>query len=631
MAGLAEHAINKGSLRAIFQQLEGLDAPNYVQEPVLQCVQIKPMANKAGGDSQDRYRIIFNDTENFIQSMLATQSNYLITDGLLKKGSIVKLKAYNPNVVKDKKILIVVQMEVLTEYGEHEKIGEPVSLDGPQKTEAQPQPAGVSASGFYGNKPPVKAEPVTQQRSLPSRTAESSSHGNLYPIEALSPYAHKWTIKARVTMRSEVKTWHNANGEGKLFSVNLLDESGEIRATCFGSTGDQFDQWYEMLTEGSVHYISSPCSVKLAKKQFSNLNNDYELTFERDTKVEKAEDQTDVPQVTYNFTSIGDLQNVEKDTTIDTIGILKDVAEVNEIVSKTTSKPFSKRELTLVDNTLHSIRLTIWGNTAINFDVPVASVIAFKGVKVSDFGGRSLSLLSSGTMTVDPDVDEAHNLKGWYDASGHSESFNTHAGLSTGGGMSTRKDDTKIIAQIKDENLGMTETPDFFTLKATIVYIKPENNYYPACQSEDCNKKVVEIDPGQWRCEKCDKTMDRPNYRYVMSVNVSDHTGQIWLSGFDDTGRLIMGKTADEVHEMKEAGENTAAAALFHDASCKTYIFRCKARMDTFRDEQRVRYQISSASPVNFKTETAKLTELIHQYTIQGGNDDSLFVSKDGY
>ena len=148
------------------------------------------------------------------------------------------------------------------------------------------------------------------------------------------------------------------------------------------------------MQEGSVYYISSPCRVNLAKKQFSNLSNDYELTFERDTAVEKAEDQENVPQVKYNFiNNIAGLQDVDKDATIDVLGVLKEVAEVGEIVSKTTSKPYSKRELTLVDQSGYSVKLTIWGKLATSFDANPESIVAFKGAKVSDFGGRSLSLL----------------------------------------------------------------------------------------------------------------------------------------------------------------------------------------------------------------------------------------------
>lgn len=117
------------------------------------------------------------------------------------------------------------------------------------------------------------------------RPASASAHATIYPIEAISPYSSKWTIKARCTSKTGVKTWHNKNGEGKLFSVNLLDDSGEIKATGFN---DQCDMLFDLFQEGSVYYISSPCRVQIAKKQFTNLNNDYELAFERDTLVEKV-------------------------------------------------------------------------------------------------------------------------------------------------------------------------------------------------------------------------------------------------------------------------------------------------------------------------------------------------------
>lgn len=98
------------------------------------------------------------------------------------------------------------------------------------------------------------------------------------------------------------------------------------------------------------------------------------------------------------------------------IRILKDISETSQIMSKGTGKPYDKRELNLVDNTGYSVRLTIWGASTVNFNVALESVVAFKGVRVSDFCGRSLSLLSSGSMAVDPDIGEAYRLKGWYDA-----------------------------------------------------------------------------------------------------------------------------------------------------------------------------------------------------------------------
>ena len=37
-----------------------------------------------------------------------------------------------------------------------------------------------------------------------------------------------WMIRVRVTNKSGIRKWSNSKGEGKLFSVDLLDESVSI-------------------------------------------------------------------------------------------------------------------------------------------------------------------------------------------------------------------------------------------------------------------------------------------------------------------------------------------------------------------------------------------------------------------
>ncbi|KAJ5627599.1 Replication factor A protein 1 [Penicillium herquei] len=609
MASDAASQVNVGALSAIFD-----DSKDQIAQPIVQCVQIKPLPPQPG--NQERYRAVFSDIANYVQTMIASpEINQVVTDGTLRKGSFVRLKSFQANSVKGKKqvlhgILIILDLEVLKDLGEAEKIGDPKPLEVKGEEEEMPQPTTISSNGFYGSK--LQGGPPQQPPQVPSmRGPSASAHPTIYPIEAISPYSNKWTIKARCTSKSSIKTWHNKNGEGKLFSVNLLDDSGEIRATGFQ---EQCDMLYDLFQEGGVYYISSPCRVQIAKKQFSNLSNDYELTFERDTTVEKAEDQNDVPQIRFNFTNIGDLQSVEKDTTTDVIGVLKEVGETSQIVSKGTGKPYDKRELTLVDNTGFSVRLTIWGTSAVNFSVAPESVIAFKGVKVSDFGGRSLSLLSSGSMAVDPDINEAHRLKGWYDAQGRTEAFTSHASLSSATNTSMKTDQFKSIAQVRDEQLGTSEQVDYFSLKGTVTYIRQDSTWcYPACSSEGCNKKVTELDPGQWRCEKCDKTHPKAEYRYTMPVSVSDHTGNLWLTCFDDTGRLIMGRSADDMMQLRE-DDPTAFSEIFQDANCQTWHFRCRAKIDNFGEQTRVRYQVSSAKAVNYSEEASRLAEIISSY-----------------
>lgn len=172
-------------------------------------------------------------------------------------------------------------MEVLDQYGEHDKIGAPEALE---LKDEKPQPGAIPGNNFYGNKP---AQPAQQQQTMAHRPSNqgTATHPHLYPIESLSQYARKWTIRARCTFKGDMKTWHNARGEGKLFSVNLLDDTGEIRGTAFNDVAERL---YNIFEKDVVYYISAPCKVVPAKKQFSNLANDFELQFEQETVVERV-------------------------------------------------------------------------------------------------------------------------------------------------------------------------------------------------------------------------------------------------------------------------------------------------------------------------------------------------------
>lgn len=224
----------------------------------------------------------------------------------------------------------------------------------------------------------------------------------------------------------------------------------------------------------------------------------------------------------FSFVTIADLEHAAKDAIVDVIGVVKEVGNCETIVSKSSQKPYSKRELTLVDQSNTWVRCTVWGNQAENWDLPADNVVAFKGLKVGDYGGKTLSMSYSSTMMPNPDIDEAHALKGWYDGQGNRDlsTFQNHQALAGSmGGAGGRQDPFKNLQQVRDENLGMDpENPDRFSLKAMVVFIKREPTTYPACPSEGCNKKLRMVDEESWHCEKCDTTHARPNYRYVTTV-----------------------------------------------------------------------------------------------------------------
>lgn len=95
--------------------------------------------------------------------------------------------------------------------------------------------------------------------------------------------------------------------------MDLMDESGEIRATAFR---DMVDKYYEMIEVDKVYYISK-CQIKQANKQFSTLNNDYEMTFTNETIVQECFDAPNsIPQIQYNFIPIDKVAHMDVGTFI---------------------------------------------------------------------------------------------------------------------------------------------------------------------------------------------------------------------------------------------------------------------------------------------------------------------------
>ena len=109
-------------------------------------------------------------------------------------------------------------------------------------------------------------------------------------------------------------------------------------------------------------------------------------------------------------------------------------ADLSSIITRNTNKKISKRDLTLVDRSGREVCCTLWGAEAEGFDGSNFPVVAVKGARVSDFGGRSLSTIMSSLLMVDPDIPEAHQLRGWFDNVGKNEQTSSLSGQRGGGG-----------------------------------------------------------------------------------------------------------------------------------------------------------------------------------------------------
>lgn len=482
-------------------------------------------------------------------------------------------------------------------------------------TKAAERESDTTGPGFFGEE--KKPQPA-QQPKYPSAKPATADQGRISPIESLSPYQNSWKIKARVSFKGDLKNWSNARGEGKLFSVNLLDESDEIRATAFNDVAEKL---YLMLQEGKVYYISKG-RLQASKKPFNTLPHPFELSLDRDTVVEECFDTANVPTINFNFVQLNQIQDCEPNSIIDVIGALKEVNPAYQITAKSTGKAFDRRNITIVDQTGFQIDIGLWNKTAVDFNVPEGSIVAFKACKVQDFQGRSLSLTSTGTMVVNPETPECFTLKGWFDNGGVNENFKSLKVESSGGNTNR-----KTIAQAEEEHLGHSDKPDYFNVKGTIGFAKKDNFAYPACTNirelargpGPCNKKLVD-EGGSWRCVACNKDYSEPTYRYIFTCTVMDHTGQFFATLFDQDAQKLLGIDATALMKIKTDGEYSDDDSKFMEyiksVFYKECIFRIKAKQDSYNDVVRVRYQAVGVDPIDYSKESELLLEELSSYLL---------------
>lgn len=626
--------------------------------PVLQVLDVKEI-----GAAQTRYRLLLSDGSFVQQGVLASQLNPSARSGHVRKGSILQLLDYVCNTIRGLKIIMVLNMEIISFSADI--IGDPKqllldkgeatatsnnqsSIRLQQEVNTGPPPAdpGTEASGRGGlgmgtspSKPwqsiagphtispagnsPYGGRPVVSPSYEPAPNysnkgpiARNQAPAKILPISALNPYQGRWTIKARVTAKGDLRRFHNARGDGKVFHFDLLDaDGGEIRATCFNSVADQFIDRIEV---GKVFMISKG-SLKPAQRNFNHLRNDWEIFLESSSIVEPwTEEDNSIPQQQFKFTPISEIENMEGNAMVDVIGVVVGVSSMNTILRKNGTET-QKRTLQLRDLSGRSIDLTMWGSFCARegnlllemCDSGRSPILAVKAGRISDFSGKSVGTISTTQLLVDPDLPEAQHLNFWFQGEGKKSAYQS---ISREGGSSVHVEMRKTVAQIKEEGLGRSGRPDWIAVKGTVSFIKTDKFCYTACPlmvgDRQCNRKVLNQSDGMWHCDRCDKSAPECEYRYLLSLQVQDHTGVTWVTAFQEAGEEIMGVSARELFLWKQDED-----LRFEDAIQKLLftqnLFKLKVKEENYNDELGVKCSLVKTDRLVFQAESRVLLDSI--------------------
>lgn len=344
--------------------------------PILQVLKVLPV-NNSQGTSAERYRVILSDGIHLAQGMFATQHNHRIRDKEVVDLSFLRISDYMTNVVQGKSLIIVLGFEIVTPHPGR-KIGNPVDIGkanaggGGAMPQARNQPiygaGAVKAEKTYSN--PYANNNAARNNSNPYAQASASapiirtqnaSSTPITPIANLNMYQNRWTIKARITSKGEIRHWSNSKGDGSLFSIDPLDSLGtDIRTTFFKEAVDKF---HPILTVDKV-YTCSGGRLKTANATYNTCASPFEVTFDQNSEIHEEQDTGEIMQQNYEFCPIVQLETIDPGKFVDVVGVVKAVAEPSTIVSKKSGKEMTKCELVLGDDSGGEVNCTVWGERA---------------------------------------------------------------------------------------------------------------------------------------------------------------------------------------------------------------------------------------------------------------------------
>lgn len=232
--------------------------------------------------------------------------------------------------------------------------------------------------------------------------------------------------------------------------------------------------------------------------------------------------------------------------------------------------------------------MALWDKMADDFHGEKGQIVALKNVRIKQFNGLSLSCSPLTTVTIDPDIPEAMNLRNWY----HNHNR-------------TIIQELFYIKQIKQTS---SLYKNFDCLATIISTSATKHPAYRVCPSgEHCKRKLSTTNEGELFCGYCGwlESSSLIHYKWGLRVTIliNDLTGSLWITVFADVIEKLLGKTAEEISQMSlEHWLN-----LFHSTIwMHQYIFTIQKSIYQSRDN----YTVISINRNNTKRLIHRLQKL---------------------
>lgn len=451
---------------------------------------------------------------------------------------------------------------------------------------------------------------------------------SFFPISEISPYHKGWTLKARITSRTQVRTLTTKNGcSVKVFNADLIDASQfEIKCSFFREAAERL---HDKLKQGKCYTFANG-TARAANQLYNSTKHKYELIFEKECIVQEVPDDPTIPLqvqgLKVNISSIDSLSTRNLPSKVDICGIVLNFQPATILTAK-DGQELAKREITVLDDSCASIMIALWGEMARQPDASFCNnpVVVMKGVLVKEWdSSRAGTMLQEGKMILGPAVPEAHRVLRWWDAGGKQQPIvalsKTWSPL---GGTTTHHSGTLSELREAKNNFWSSGTKQFvFTIFCRLHSIStrrqgmPVPLYYRACQEVNEQKNIVcskRVDENDF-CPACNRTV-KTKTKIQVRAHFSDPTDSQWIGTFDDPVQEILGIDAEEVAniEMGDGGRNALETFIHERCFEKPLQIMVRVKADACNGEQRLAQACYDAVPVDRGERAREMLQEISQ------------------
>lgn len=338
---------------------------------------------------------------------------------------------------------------------------------------------------------------------------------------------------------------------------------------------------------------------------------------------------------------------------IDIVAVVVRIQPVTTFILKSSGQPKERRTVTLMDSSGKSCDMTLWGADCACVDAPegflndqLIWIIVGKKIKIGSYQGLTQLSPSMGALietfpysldklqwitgksklerTLVPEIDK---LMKWYMREGKDLNISSPP-------VAGKYDDKRLsiaeiidVAQSTQNNVNIQRSGLWFTCVASVIqtHIGPGKKFFwTACPV--CTKKVIptggdegefggdvynygagkkETQPTDYYCGSCGKTVATPDRRYMVPLDIQDHTESLKCTiladpamvGYSQYSYLVvqalLGVRADEIENARIDGKGPNGEDWM-DYFCrlrrKEFVFRIKAQSETWQDESRIVY-----------------------------------------